>query len=193
MENAAVFGIGTDRPGIVAAVTNVLAERGCSITRSQMSTLGGGTFSLMLVVETDDYDGLLHALEQSEERLELKLFVTPIQPTSGTENEYTHDIRVYCKEQPGVIHDIAAELLGLDSNLTITGLTSAVLPADEDGDLECVTRLRVAASADTTVQNIERALDAVSDRRSAEGLPRLYAAVAQADTSEPAYVSEPDA
>lgn len=184
MENAAVFGIGEDRPGIVAAVTGVLAEHGCSITRSQMSTLGGGTFSLMLVVETDDYDGLVEALSEREDALRLKLFHTRIEPTTGTENEYTHDLRVYCSEQPGVIHEIAAELLGLDGALTITGLTSAVL-SSSPSEPECVIRLRIAAPVEVTMNTLDRALEHVSARRTNRGLPRFYWAIADANAHDP--------
>jgi len=45
----AVSAIGADRPGIVAAVTGVLVDRGCNLEDASMSILRGH-FAMMLVV-----------------------------------------------------------------------------------------------------------------------------------------------
>ena len=49
MAHLAVSAIGSDRPGIVAAVTKVLLDQGCNLEDTSMSILRGH-FAMMLVV-----------------------------------------------------------------------------------------------------------------------------------------------
>ena len=53
MARFAVSVFGRDRPGIVAAVSRVLADAGCNLEDTSMTILRGH-FAMMLVVPTDE-------------------------------------------------------------------------------------------------------------------------------------------
>jgi glycine cleavage system transcriptional repressor len=68
MHELAVTAIGQDRPGIVAAVTKVLHERGGNLEDSAMTILGGQFAIVLLVATEDDPDDLRQALARPPRR-----------------------------------------------------------------------------------------------------------------------------
>jgi len=130
--HVAVTAIGTDRPGIVAAVTKVLVDHDCNLEDSSMTVLRGH-FAMMLVVATpDDTDAarLESALAAATESLELVVTVRTIDdaaPASPQGEEWA--VAVYGADRPGIVHAVAEGLARLEVN--IVDLSTRVL-----GDLD---------------------------------------------------------
>lgn len=70
--------IGEDRPGIVAAVTQALYERGLNLGETSMLRLGGNFTVMMMVSGADDGDVLRQALAPVAEPWGMCLHVDPI-------------------------------------------------------------------------------------------------------------------
>lgn len=113
MPHFAVSCIGADRPGIVAAVTGALMDRGCNLEDTSMSILRGH-FAMMLVVagppavSADDLDA---ALAPASAELDLVTVVRAIDdavPASPAGEAWT--VSVYGSDRPGIVHRVAASL-----------------------------------------------------------------------------------
>ncbi len=79
MSRVALTAVGTDQPGIVAALTGMLVDLGCNLEDSTMSVLGG-QFAVLLVLETPDgidAAAIETALAPVAKRLDLVVVVRP--------------------------------------------------------------------------------------------------------------------
>src|SRR5687767_4021858 len=108
--HVAVTAVGADRPGIVAAVTKVLFDRGANIEDSRMAILGGH-FAMVLIVETADATGLEQALQEPARALDLTVSARPVEeaPTRYAEGARTI-VNVYGADKPGIVAGVSATL-----------------------------------------------------------------------------------
>ena len=128
MGHLAVSAIGSDRPGIVAAVTEVLLDRGCNLEDTSMSILRGH-FAMMLVVAAPDgvaQHDLESALNGPAADLDLVVAVRPIDddvPASPEGESWT--VSVYGADRPGIVHRVASLVAG--EHVNIVDLTTRVI------------------------------------------------------------------
>jgi glycine cleavage system transcriptional repressor len=128
----AVTAVGADRPGIVAAVTGVLMERGCNLEDSSMTILRGH-FAMMLVVAgpgDSGASGLEDALAGVAADLDLVVAVRAIDdtvPASPEGDAWT--VAVYGADRPGIVHRVTSALAGAGVN--VVDLTTRVIGAED--------------------------------------------------------------
>jgi glycine cleavage system transcriptional repressor len=125
----AVTAVGADRPGIVAAVAEVLRERGGNVEDSAMTILGGH-FAIVLLVASDDApDDLRDALLAATSDLGLSVSVS--RADAGHPGaEATHILSVYGADRPGILAGVTRTLADLDA--TVVDLETRVLGADTE-------------------------------------------------------------
>lgn len=141
MNRFAVAAVGADRPGIVAAVTQVFMEKGCNLQDTAMTILGG-CFAMMIVVDTPpgaDAAELEAALAGPAATFGLILMVRPMaeSPTkvsSGDDGAASAPTRctvsVYGADHPGIVHGVA-DLLA-KRNVNIVDLTTRVVGGSDN-------------------------------------------------------------
>jgi glycine cleavage system transcriptional repressor len=129
----AVTAIGRDRPGIVAAVSEVLLAHRGNIEDSQMTILRG-RFTIMLIVSVpDDVDvGRLGTdLDRTRETLGLDALalseVSDIEPAEETPP--SHVVSVYGADHPGIVHAVTSALA--ERSVNITDLTTRLVGGQE--------------------------------------------------------------
>lgn len=128
MTELAVTAVGRDQPGIVAAVAQVLHERGGNLEDSAMRILGGH-FAIVLLVATDDDDvALRDALTAATAHLGLTISVSRAD-AGGTAAEPTHLLSVYGADRPGIVAGVTGAIAEVGAN--ITDLETQVI-GDED-------------------------------------------------------------
>lgn len=131
MSRFSIAAIGADRPGIVAAVTNVLVQRECNIEDTAMAILGGH-FSMMLVVSGPvelDAATLEAALSPIATELHLVTMVRPIDPAvAAPAAGELWTVSVHGADHPGIVHGIASLLASLHVN--VVDLNTRVVPGD---------------------------------------------------------------
>jgi glycine cleavage system transcriptional repressor len=107
----AICSVGADRPGIVAAVTGALLERGCNLEDTSMTILGGH-FAMMLVVEAGvEAAELESALAEPAKAFELTVIVRGIDDDThraAAGDAWTASI--YGADRPGIVHHVARVL-----------------------------------------------------------------------------------
>jgi glycine cleavage system transcriptional repressor len=121
MARFAVSVFGRDRPGIVAAVTRVLADAGCNLEDTSMTILRGH-FAMMLVVSAPDRTGapaLEAGLEPVADRLDLQLSVRPVTDdvTAATVGGARYAAAVYGADRPGLVARVSEALAAHQVNI----------------------------------------------------------------------------
>ena len=133
MARLAVWALGADRPGIVAAVSEVLYRSGCNLEDSSMTILAGH-FAMMLLVEPPP-DVSPARLEESlravGEQLELVGAVREVaeQATASAGGE-AYIVSVYGGDRPGIVHRVTALLAAEGVNITDLNTRLVGDPAD---------------------------------------------------------------
>lgn len=132
MSEYAVWTLGVDRPGIVAAVTGALFEAGCNLEDSSMTILSGH-FTMMLLVrgsEGLDGDALHAALAAAGEPLGLTVAVREVGDEAVPETTgEPYMVAVYGADRPGIVHRISSLLA--DRGVNITDLDTRVIGPPE--------------------------------------------------------------
>jgi glycine cleavage system transcriptional repressor len=121
MARFAVSVFGRDRPGIVAAVTRVLADAGCNLEDTSMTILRGH-FAMMLVVTGP---GGVAAPELEAElgpvasRLDLQVSVRPVtdEVTTAAGGGARYAAAVYGADRPGLVARVSEVLAAHQVNI----------------------------------------------------------------------------
>ena len=166
-----VTAFGADRPGMVAAVTGVLMERGGNLEDSAMTILGGH-FAMMLIVEVGDEQtatDLERALTAPAAQLGLTVAVRPTadagrdEPVEGS----GWSVSVHGADHPGIVHRVAKLLA--DRGANIVDLSTRVVAVAGDGSPPAyVLRLSVVVPPTTDAESLGSELVALADELQVE-------------------------
>jgi len=134
MRHFALSAVGRDRPGIVAAMSEVLLKHSANIEDSQMTILRGH-FAMMLVVampEDADAAVIRDDLSAAAARLELEAVALSAleEVDPAAEPMPSHIVTVYGVDHPGIVHAITSALA--DRAIDITDLTTRVVGEDDE-------------------------------------------------------------
>lgn len=129
----AVWALGADRPGIVAAVTGVLFDMGCNLKDCSMTVLSRHFAMMMLVEAPDELEaGVLEAaIGRSEGTRGLTVAVRPAgEGASIVVEGEPYIVSVYGSDHPGIVHRISTVLA--DHSVNITDVNTRVIGEDDD-------------------------------------------------------------
>jgi len=129
----AVWALGADRPGIVAAVTGVLFHQGCNLKDCSMTVLSRHFAMMMLVEGPDDLAAadLERALARAEATFDLTVAVRPLGEGAAIFVEGDpYIVSVYGADHPGIVHHVATVLA--DHSVNITDVNTRVIGGDDD-------------------------------------------------------------
>ena len=124
--HVAVTAVGTDRPGIVAALAGALYDLGCNVEDAD-STVLRGVFALTLVVAPpDDLDAsaLQGAATAALGSVEASVSVHAVPDDPGPPAHPTHRMRAHGTDRPGIIA-LLSRLLA-DRGVNMTGFSTHV-------------------------------------------------------------------
>ena len=132
MTTLVVAVIGEDRPGLVSALSDVVAEHGGSWGRSQLSELAG-TFAGIVTVEVAPdavaaLEGALRDLPGGLQTSVRRLEAEPQQPAAG--GPVAH-LDLVGHDQPGIVRQITGVLAA--AGVSVDRLRTAVVPAPQAG------------------------------------------------------------
>jgi glycine cleavage system transcriptional repressor len=155
LAHVAVTAVGADRPGIVAAVTKVLVERGCNLEDTSMAILRG-QFAMMLVVDAPGEASadtaaaeLEAALSPTAVSLSLVVTVRPLADPGAAAGAAappgdSWTVAVYGTDRPGIVYGVAALMAELGIN--IVDLTTRVVGSREEPVYTMLLDITVPAS-----------------------------------------------
>ncbi len=160
MGRFSLHAVAPDRPGIVAAVTQSLADIGCNLEDSRM-TLLRGQFSIVLVFDAPGLSSgamIEEALASILEQFALQLLVHPISDDVDTE-EFGNlvSISAHGADHPGTVSRVAHAVAVAGGN--IVDLVGHVVPEDA----MTPSHLEITIAIDqTAVADLEVALRALA-------------------------------
>jgi glycine cleavage system transcriptional repressor len=171
MRHFALSAVGRDRPGIVAAVTEVLLRRELNIEDSQ-ATILRGHFTMMLVVAApadSDVEALRSELDAVRDRLELEALtlseLADLDPAA--EPEPSHMVTVYGADHPGIVH--AATTALAERGVDVTDLTTKLAGEGEgEGEPLYVLMMEVALPPGGDEADLAAALEQVGAEQGVE-------------------------
>jgi glycine cleavage system transcriptional repressor len=129
----AITAVGSDRPGIVASVTEALLRLGCNLGETSMTRLRG-EFAMILLVrlpESTSPEDARRTLVPVGEAMDLTITVrelTAAEAQTAPETGTGYILRVYGADQPGIVHRITALLAR--EGLNISDLETRVIPGE---------------------------------------------------------------
>ncbi|MCW2926873.1 MAG: amino acid-binding protein [Thermoleophilia bacterium] len=122
MDQFAIAAMGSDQPGIVAAMGEALLGLGGNIDDSSMTILGGH-FAMLLVVQAPvDRDRLQAMLEPVATQFDLLLEVRPaVRHLFSEEVRDDYVVAAYGPDKPGLVSSLSRVLADAGANITDFG------------------------------------------------------------------------
>lgn len=108
--------IGSDRPGIVARLTDALFRAGCNLGEASMVRLGGN-FTIMLMVEGAGSAELERLLRPVTDELGLRLHLDAIQGALHRHEEPNVQVTVHGADRPGIVAQVTGALAAAGFNI----------------------------------------------------------------------------
>lgn len=149
--------VGTDRPGITAAVTRALFEAGMNLGEASMLRLGGNFTMMLMVSGAADADAVSAAVAGTADHFGLRIHVDPIDGRLHEHVEPNLHVRVSGADRAGIVARVTGALA--DAGLNITDLSSDV--AGSDDAPVYIMQIEGVANADQSI--LERALADLAD------------------------------
>lgn len=133
MSEFAVWTVGADRPGIVAAVTKVLYEMGCNLKDCSMTVLSRH-FAIMVLAEGPEdlsAEALEAALQEADSCADLTVAVRDAGEGALiiVEGE-PYIVSVYGSDRPGIVYGISSILA--DASVNITDVNTRVIGEEDE-------------------------------------------------------------
>jgi glycine cleavage system transcriptional repressor len=171
MRHFALSAIGRDRPGIVAAVTEVLLAHDVNIEDSH-ATILRGHFTMMFVLEVpggSEVESLRRDLEDARERLGLDgIALSPLAAVDpATEPAPSHIVTLYGADHPGIVH--AATSVLAERGVDVTDLTTKLAgEGRSEADPLYALMMEVALPAAVDADEVRAALERVGEEQGVE-------------------------
>lgn len=158
MRHFALSAVGRDRPGIVAAMSEVLLRHSANIEDSQMTILRGH-FAMMLVVavpEGADAAVLRDELAGAGRQLDLEaVALSPLEEVDpASEPVPSHIVTVYGVDHPGIVHAVAAALA--EREIDITDLTTRVVGEQDEPIYALMMEIAVPPDVEVALDDVAR-------------------------------------
>ena len=156
---------GTDRPGIVADVTQLIYEHDCNLEDSTMTRLSD-EFTMMFLFSGQGED-LEEQLSRACRRLErekgLSAFFRPVEVHPGKRRKIfsTHILKVEGIDQAGIVYRISKYLA--EQNVNIADLSSQLRFSPESGTAIYTIEMHIEIPEGTSLESLERGLALVGD------------------------------
>lgn len=173
MRPFAVSVVGRDRPGIVAAISEVLLEHGVNIADSRMTVLRGHLAMTLVIEVPDEVDPaeLRAGLDAVRERLALESvsLAQVEQIPAETSSEPSHIVSVSGGDHPGIVRAVASALA--ERGWNITDLETRVVGEGETRPLYAML-LEVAVTEGASTADLKQALEPVARSENVEIISR---------------------
>jgi len=113
-----ISALGTDRPGLVDKLSNIIYSHALNIEDSRMTVLGGEFAILLLVAgESSSLEALQSAQGEIEQALNMSLLIKPTTATNTADDVVPYSVEVSALDNPGIVHNITSFFSKRDINI----------------------------------------------------------------------------
>lgn len=153
--------VGRDKPGIVDALTGLLAEKGCNLEDSRMAVLGG-EFAGMLLVAPGPEDLLPDLVPEIERLTGMTAILRETTAYTGS-GGIPFLVHGYSMDHPGIVHALAHEIATFGAN--IEEMETTITPAPVSGSPLFDVRMRISLPGQVSINELRRCLEQVGAER----------------------------
>jgi glycine cleavage system transcriptional repressor len=151
-----ISAIGKNRPGIVAAVSELIYTCGCNLEDSRMTILGD-QFALLILLSGDSgevHDDLSRRCAELQKEKKLTVFLSPVHRKGSQTLESpsaNYVMHVVGLDRAGIVYRTSKLLASMD--IDVVDLTTRIDPAPESGSpmFTMTTRMNVPKGVDEKV------------------------------------------
>jgi glycine cleavage system transcriptional repressor len=155
--------VGPDRPGLVKEISALIHRSGANLEDSRMAILGGEFALLVLVAGPAQALGRIQSeARELEQRLGLKLLVTPTERARQEGRYLPYRLRVTGVDNPGIVQKVTAILA--DRNVNVASLDSRIAYAPLSGTPMFILDALLQVPSELALSELRRELGAVCDR-----------------------------
>jgi len=149
--------VSDDQPGLVEALSEVIADHGGNWTESSMMSLAGKFAGILLVqVAADRADDFIFALETLEAR-GMQIVVQRTDAVAGGDAAREHSIDLVGQDRPGIVHEITEVLARHGVN--VQELETTVQSASMSGESLFMAHARIFIPAQTEMDKLQDELE----------------------------------
>lgn len=150
--------IGDDRPGLVEALSNVVADHHGNWSESRMAHLADKFAGIVTVeVPKDNEASLIKALQELS-TVGLKVSVESANSRAASGEVVV--LSVMGNDRTGIIREVSRTLSGLGAN--VIDLNSYCEPAPMSSEMLFKAELEIALPSSTSLEELEKAVEAIS-------------------------------
>lgn len=154
--------LGSDKPGLVSSISEVLETYKANWSESRMAHLAGKFAGILQVsVAETDKEALTIALDNLQSD-SLKIRIETLEATHKIQPTKTLNIEILCQDRIGIINDVTEVLAKL--NVNIEELDSTVKEASMAGGMLFSAELTLGLPDDVTAEEVEDSLEEMSDQ-----------------------------
>lgn len=151
-----ISALGTDRPGIVQALSKAVLEYDGNIMDSRMTVLGGEFAVLMLVAgNAATLDSLEAGQQQLADQLNLRITLKRTRAPEASSAALPYEVEVVAMDNPGIVHEIALFFSG--RNINIDDLHTGTYAAPHTGTRMFSLHLTLSMNAEHSVAQLRDA------------------------------------
>ena len=148
-----ISALGTDRPGVVAALSETIVDSGCNINDSRMAVLGSEFAMVMLLSgHWNAIAKIEQALPKLETKLELRIQSKRTEPRTSTDHLIPYAVEIVSQDQPGIVCDIADFFF--KRHINIEDIYSSTYPAPHTGARMFTLHMTVGIPTDTAIATL---------------------------------------
>ncbi len=127
-----ISAIGTDRPGIVNELSQLIVNNHGNIDDSRMTVLGG-EFAIILLISgsAEELSKIEQTLQQEAEKLQLNILSKHTQPGGEPEKQIPYVVEILAMDNPGIVYKLADFLSS--RNINIQSMQTDRYPAPHTG------------------------------------------------------------
>ena len=172
-----ISAIGSDRPGIVNELSQIIVQNGGNIDDSRMTILGG-EFAIILQISAaaSDLDNIEQALKQQSAALELNILTKQTSESTSPEKLVPYIVEVLAMDNPGIVYKLADFFSSRKIN--IQSMQTDRYPAPHTGTLMFAIEMVIAVPQTIIINDLrEDFLDLCEDMNMDASIeaPRLWA------------------
>lgn len=154
--------LGTDKPGLVSSISEVLESHGANWSESRMAHLAGKFAGILQVsVDETNIEALTIALDDLQSK-GLKIQIETAQTSEKTPATKTLNVEILCQDRVGIINDVTEVLAKL--NVNIEELDSTVKEASMAGGMLFSAELTLGLPKGVSADEVEDSLEEMSDQ-----------------------------
>jgi len=129
MKYFSLTAIGPDQPGIVAAITQFLFEKGCNIENSSMTQLQG-QFAIILIASSEIKDNSVFTsweaeLQEQTKYLGLNIAISPISKLQTDPHKEKALVSIHGSDKAGIVAKVSKFLY--DQNINVSNLETQLI------------------------------------------------------------------